>query len=124
MLEVSKFLGIKGQFGEADLISDLDTPIILKKKSETNIFADIIENYYNKGEYKNRVNDFVKLIFPQLDKNSDKNMYRRAVYGRYWTDSHLKMVEMKYSLYNSGYENHRLAAIYTFADYLYKNYKK
>jgi len=55
MLEVSKFLGIKGQFGEADLISDLDTPIILKKKSETNIFADIIENYYNKGEYKNMI---------------------------------------------------------------------
>jgi len=56
-------LGIKGQFGEGDLIADLDAPIFLKKKNDQNTFADIIENYYKNGEYKNRVKDFVKLIF-------------------------------------------------------------
>jgi len=123
-IEAKKFFGIKGQFGEADLIADLDAPIILNKKSETNTFADIIENYYNKGEYKNRVNDFVKLTFPVINKDSNQNKFRGVVSGRFRGDSYLKMLQMKYSIYNSGYDNHRLAAINTFADYLYKNYKK
>ena len=122
-IEASKFFGIKGQFGEADLIADLDAPIFLKKKTEANTFADIIENYYNKGEYTNRVNDFVKLTFPELGKNSDKNKFRSVVNKRYKDDSYLKMLEMKYSIF-TGYDNHRIAAVNTFADYLYKNYKK
>ena len=123
-IEARKFLGIKGQFGEGDLIADLDAPIILKKKSETNTFADIIENYYNKGEYKNRVNDFVKLTFPVINKDSDQNRFRSVVSTRFRGDSYLKMLQMKYSIYDRGYDNHRIAAIYTFADYLFKNYKK
>ena len=122
-IEASKFFGIKGQFGQADLIADLDAPIFLKRKNEANTFADIIENYYTKGEYKNRVKDFVKLTFPPLDKNSNKDKFRSVVSRRYRGDSYLKVLEMKYSIYGS-YENHRIAAIYIFADYLYKNYNK
>ena len=44
---------------------------LFEKKTDANTFADIIVNYYNKGEYKNRVNDFVKLTFPELKKSSD-----------------------------------------------------
>ena len=122
-IEASKFFGIKGQFGEADLIADLDGPIFLKKKNDANTFADIIENYYTKGEYKNRVKDFVKLTFPELDKNSSKDKFRNVVSSSYRGDSYLKMLEMKYSVF-VGYDNHRTAAINTFADYLYKNYNK
>jgi len=122
-IEATKFLGIKGQFGEGDLIADLDAPIFLKKKNDQNTFADIIENYYKNGEYKNRVKDFVKLTFPELNENSDKNEFRKVVYDRYKKDSYLKILEMKYTVFR-GYENHRFAAVYIFADYLYKNYKK
>jgi hypothetical protein len=122
-IEATKFFRIKGQFGEGDLIADLDAPIFLAKKNDKNTFADIIEKYYNNGEYKNRVRDFVKLTFPELNKNSDKNEFRKVVYDRYSKDSYLKILEIKYAVYK-GYENHRFAAIYNFADYLYKNYKK
>ena len=122
-IEANKFFRIKGQFGEGDLIADLDAPIFLAKKNDKNTFADIIEKYYNNGEYKNRVRDFVKLTFPELNKNSDKNEFRKVVYDRYSKDSYLKILEIKYAVYK-GYENHRFAAVYNFADYLYKNYKK
>ena len=122
-IEATKFFRIKGQFGEGDLIADLDAPIFLAKKNDKNTFADIIEKYYNNGEYKNRVRDFVKLTFPELNKNSDKNEFRKVVYDRYSKDSYLKILEIKYAVYK-GYENHRFAAVYNFADYLYKNYKK
>ena len=122
-IEATKFFRIKGQFGEGDLIADLDAPIFLAKKNDKNTFADIIEKYYNNGEYKNRVKDFVKLTFPELNKNSDKNEFRKVVYDRYSKDSYLKILEIKYAVYK-GYENHRFAAVYNFADYLYKNYKK
>jgi hypothetical protein len=122
-IEATKFFRIKGQFGEGDLIADLDGPIFLAKKNDKNTFADIIEKYYNNGEYKNRVRDFVKLTFPELNKNSDKNEFRKVVYDRYSKDSYLKILEIKYAVYK-GYENHRFAAVYNFADYLYKNYKK
>ena len=122
-IEATKFFRIKGQFGEGDLIADLDAPIFLAKKNDKNTFADIIEKYYNNGEYKNRVRDFVKLTFPELNKNSDKNEFRKVVYDRYTKDSYLKILEIKYAVYK-GYENHRFAAVYNFADYLYKNYKK
>jgi hypothetical protein len=122
-IEATKFFGIKGQFGEADLIADLDGPIFLKKKNDQNTFADIIENYYNNGEYKNRVRNFVKLTFPELNENSDENEFRKVVYDRYFKDSYLRILEMKYAVYK-GYDNHRFAAVYIFADYLYKNYKK
>jgi hypothetical protein len=122
-IEATKFFRIKGQFGEGDLIADLDAPIFLAKKNDKNTFADIIEKYYNNGEYKNRVRDFVKLTFPELNKNSDKNEFRKVIYDRYSKDSYLKILEIKYAVYK-GYENHRFAAVYNFADYLYKNYKK
>ena len=122
-IEATKFFRFKGQFGEGDLIADLDAPIFLAKKNDKNTFADIIEKYYNNGEYKNRVRDFVKLTFPELNKNSDKNEFRKVVYDRYTKDSYLKILEIKYAVYK-GYENHRFAAVYNFADYLYKNYKK
>ena len=49
---LSKYLGIKGQFGEADLVSDLDAPIILNNKKDDASFADIIKSYYESNEYQ------------------------------------------------------------------------
>ena len=122
-IEATKFFGIKGQFGEADLIADLDGPIFLNKKNDQNTFADIIEKYYNEGEYMNRVRDFVKLTFPELNEKSNKDQFRKIIYDRYVKDTFLKILELKYAVH-TGYDNHRFAAVYIFADYLYKNYKK
>lgn len=41
------FLGKKKPFDEADLMSDLDIPIILNKKNNHNHFSDIFKYYYN-----------------------------------------------------------------------------
>ena len=47
--EARKFLGIKGQFGEGDLNSDLDAPIILKRKKSSATFAETIQHFYDVG---------------------------------------------------------------------------
>ena len=47
------YLGIKGQFGPADLVSDLDAPIILNAKNNQNTFASIMRNYYENDDYEN-----------------------------------------------------------------------
>ena len=49
LVQANHLIGIKEQFGEGDLISDLDAPIILEKKKDDTTFANIIEEYY-KGD--------------------------------------------------------------------------
>ena len=128
---LSKYLGIKGQFGEADLISDLDAPIILNKKKDGVSFADIIKSYYESNEYKNRYADFVKLTFP----DSTKDSLRNDAFNRYSKDSLINILECKYGVRDSGifgcylpgsiltqYKNHQKAAVYAFADYLVSKY--
>ena len=126
----NKYLGIKGQFGEGDLVADLDAPIILKKKKDNNTFADIIEKYYNGDEWKKRVPNFVKLTFP----NAKNTTIRQIVYSRYTKDSYIRVLECKYHLRVGGrilgclnphglvpkYRDHQKAAVYAFADYLKK----
>ena len=120
-IEANKLFGISGQFGEADLIADLEAPFFLSKKNDNNTFAEIIEKYYNEHQYKNRVRNFVKLTFPTLTDKSDKKEFRKVILQRYMNDTYLKVLELKYAIFK-GYENHRLAAAYTFSDYLKKNY--
>ena len=128
LVEANKFLGVKGQFGEGDLISDLDGPILLKKKNDSVTFADIIESYYNGDEYKSRVPNFVKLTFPTV---TDKTQLRQVIFDRYSTDTYISVLECQYGLRSSGlfgcytpksilsqYKNHQKAAVYAFSDYL------
>ena len=127
----TKYLGIKGQFGPADLISDLDAPVILNKKNNTNTFAEIIKNYYKSDEYKDRVKEFVKLTFPKVEKDD----LRKQAFKRYDNDLYINILECKYGVRESGllgcylpdnimtkYQNHQKAAVYAFADYLTSNY--
>ena len=95
---LSKYLGIKGQFGEADLVSDLDAPVILNNKKDGVSFADIIKNYYETNEYKNRYTNFVKLTFP----DSTKDSLRNDAFNRYSKDSLINILECKYGVRDSG----------------------
>ena len=128
---LSKYLGIKGQFGEADLVSDLDAPVILNNKKDGVSFADTIKNYYETNEYKNRYTNFVKLTFP----DSTKDSLRNDAFNRYSKDSLINILECKYGVRDSGvfgcylpgsiltqYKNHQKAAVYAFADYLLSKY--
>ena len=121
------YLGIKGGFGAADLISDLDAPILLQKKNEDNYFADIIQNYYSGEEYLNRVNKFLKITFPKI-QYLDK--FRKNILTIYSGDTYIRVLECKEGLRKglgscaltfdvySEYENKQKAAVYAFADYL------
>ena len=121
------YFGIKGGFDNADLVSDLDAPILLSKKNNNNNFAEIIKNYYNGNDYKNRINNFLKLTFPKL-KYLDK--FRKTLYDIYYDDTYIRILECKDGfrdgkancLFNEGikseYKNHQKAAVYVFADYL------
>jgi len=128
---LSKYLGIKGQFGEADLVSDLDAPVILNNKKDSVSFADTIKSYYETNEYKNRYTNFVKLTFP----DSTKDSLRNDAFNRYSKDSLINILECKYGVRDSGvfgcylpgsiltqYKNHQKAAVYAFADYLLSKY--
>ena len=131
--EARKFLGIKGQFGEGDLNSDLDAPIILKRKKSSATFAETIQHFYDVGEYKNKIKDFVNIIFPGL---TDKSKFRSVIYEKYNADTLINILECKYGLREGGsflkcyspngllpqYVNHQKAAVYAFADYLSENY--
>ena len=131
LIEANKLIGIKGQFGEGDLISDLDGPIILKKKTDSVTFADIIEKYYKGTEWKSRVRNFINLIFPTV---TDKTQLRQVIYDRYNTNSYIQMLECKYGIRDgssncymtkgifAAYKNHQKAAVYAFSDYLKKRF--
>ena len=127
----TNYLGIKGQFGSAILTSDLDAPSILMKKNDLNTFATVMTLYYTKlkGDYKNRVKNFLDITFPGVSKND----LRDELYKRYSDDSNIKVLECNYELRNSfigcaipgsyhiKYKNHAKAATYAFADYLTSN---
>lgn len=132
LVEANKFLGKKGQFGEGDLIADLDAPIILSKKNDSTTFADIMEKYYNGDEYKSRIANFVKLTFPSV---TDKTQLRQVIFERYNKDSYIPVLECQFGVRNSGllgcyfpneliskYKNHQKAAVYAFSDYLKKGF--
>lgn len=123
----TKYLGIKGQFGSSDLITDLDAPVILNKKNKDNTFASVMKKYYESDEYKNRKTNFKKLTFP----SSTSDSLRNDAFNRYSKDSYIQILECKYGVRESGligcyipgsimtkYQNHEKAAIYAFADYI------
>ena len=128
--EARKFLGIKGQFGEGDLNADIDAPIILKRKKTSQTFSDTIRAFYENGDYKFKIRDFVKIIFPEL---TDKTKIREFLEENYSDQYFIPILECKYGLRSGSfkcyipgdmlpqYVNHRKAAIYAFADYLAEN---
>jgi hypothetical protein len=115
IVEASNFIGKKGKFCASSLISDLDAPIIFKKKTNSNSFTDIIRNYYNGNEWKNRASNFVKITFPEANKNN----LRDIIYKRHKKDFYVGMLIDKRGL--TGYSTHVQAAAYAFADYLKKH---
>ena len=128
LINIAKnYFGIKGGFDNADLVSDLDAPILLSKKNDNNNFADIISNYYKGKDYENRINNFLKLTFPKL-KYLDK--FRKTLYDIYYDDTYIRILECQDNLRDgkasclfteaikSQYKNHQKAAVYVFADYL------
>ena len=132
LMDIAKtFFRLKGGFGLADFISDLDAPIILNSKTDNNYFADIIQNYYKGKNYLNRINNFVGLTFPSL-KSKDK--FRDELFNVYNSDSLIKILECKDGIREGSlnclapgelkpqYENHQKAAIYVVSDYLSQNY--
>ena len=125
------YFRIKGGFDEADLISDLDAPILLSKKDDSNTFADIFTNYYNSKEYLERINKFVNLTFPEL-KSKDK--FREEIFNIYNSDFYIKVLECKDGFRESSfncilpgdikpeYKDHQKAAVYVVSDYLSENF--
>ncbi len=121
---------IKGGLDSADFVSDLDAPIILKKKNDNINFADIIKDYYNK-EYLDRINNFINLTFPSLE-NKDK--FREEIFNIYSSDILINILECKdgiregsFNCYLPGnlksqYKEHQKAAVYVFSDFLAENY--
>ena len=136
LMEIAKtnYFRIKGGFDEADLISDLDAPILLSNKNDNNNFAEIMKNYYNKDENKNRINKFVQLTFPNLVNKVNKEDFRNEIFKIYNDDMFINVLECKIgvrdgflSCYLTGdikeqYKQHQKAAVYVVSDYLYDNY--
>ena len=133
IVEARKFLGIKGQFGEGDLNADIDAPIILKRKKQSATFAANIKTFYENGDYKTKIRNFVDIIFPELTNIEN---IRQVVYDKYNNDGFIQILECKYGLRAGGsilkcyspkdllpqFVNHQKAAVYAFADYLKENY--
>lgn len=130
IVEARKFLGIKGQFGEGDLNADIDAPIILKRKKSSITFSDTIRTFYENGDYKYKIRDFVNIIFPDL---KDKTKIREYLEANYTNQAFIQILECKYGLRTGSFKcylpgdivpefaNHRKAAIYAFADFLGEN---
>ena len=127
----SKYFLKSGQFGLTDFVSDLDAPIILKKKTDKKYFSDLIKEYYTGKEYADRVSNFISLTFPKI-KKKDLN---KKIFDIYSKDSYIKALECRYKLREEGtfgcalpgelksqYVNHQKAAVFTVSDYLTSNY--
>ena len=123
----TKYFLISGQFGLTDFISDLDAPIILKKKSDKKYFSDIIKEYYNGKEYSNRITNFNSLTFPKIEQKD----LSEKIFEIYSNDQYIKILECKSGLREEGilgcyspgkvkeqYINHQSAAVFTVSDYL------
>ena len=130
------YFRIKGGFSEADLISDLDGPILLFNKTDDNYFADLIRNYYNIEECNNRVNKFVELTFPTLIDNVNNETFRSVIYNIYNNDPLINALECKKGMRSKGfagcytpseikekYALNQKAAVYVVSDYFFENYK-
>ena len=133
LMDIAKnYFMIKGGFGPADVVSDLDAPIIFKKKNDNNDFADIIKDYYNSKEYLNRINNFVELTFPSIKRKED---FREQIFKIYSSDSFIKILECKDGIrsgvlnclipgeINSQYIDHQKAAVNVVSDYLSEKYE-
>jgi hypothetical protein len=134
IMEVAKtYFNVKGGFGPADLVSDLDAPIILKMKNDDNDFADIIEDYYNSDQYLKRFNNFIKITFPSLTEK-DKYKFREELYNTYNNDLYINILECQdgmreatFTCFLPGdlkpeYANNQKAAAYVVSDYFVENY--
>jgi hypothetical protein len=130
IIEARKFLGIKGQFGEGDLNADIDAPIILKRKKTGITFSDTIRSFYNNGDHKYKIKEFVNIVYPDL---KDKTKIREYLEANYSDQAFIQILECKYGLRTGSFKcylpgdivpefaNHRKAAIYAFADFLGEN---
>ena len=134
----NEYLGKKGGFGAADLISDLDAPIILEKVKKTNkSFASVITEYYEneKFTHSSRIKEFISLTFPDVKEITKSNL-RNAVYNSYSKNSLIKILECTYGFRSkaiscklfpgdllSQFKNHPQAVCNAFADYLFNNSK-
>ena len=135
MIVAKNFFRIKGGFGPADFISDIDAPLILKKKQDANNvkFADIIKSYYNNKQYVNRIYNFMNLTFPSL---KNKAQFREEIFKIYNSDSYIRMLECKDGIREGSfsclipgeiktqYVEHQKAAVYVVSDYLAENCDK
>ena len=133
-----EFFGKKGQFGPADLISDLDAPIILSKvKKENKSLATVITEYYEneKLTQSSRIKEFINLTFPNVTEITESNL-REAVYNSYSQNWLIKRLECSYGFryffinciihpfgLKKEFINHPQVVCNLFADYLYKNSK-
>ena len=127
-----KYFLIKGGLDAADFVSDLDAPILLKKKNDNNYFADIINDYYKSQDYINRINIFVKLTFPNI---TNKNEFRDKIFKIYDNDAFIRILECEDGIrtgtlscilagdVKSQYIKHQKAAVYVFSDYLAEKYQ-
>ena len=133
-----EFFGKKGGFGAADLISDLDAPIILNKlKKENKSLATVITEYYEDRRLtqSKRIKDFISLTFPNVTEITKSNL-REAVYNSYSKNSLIIRLECTYGFryYSFGciiaphglkekFIYHPRVICNLFADYLFKNSK-
>ena len=130
MKKAKEYFMIKGGFGPADFVSDLDAPILLKKKNDSSNFDNIIKTYYNSEEYLERVNNFVELTFPSIKK---KEEFKKKLFNVYNNDFYIRRLELKKGLRNGNmlltgdikdeYANHQKAAVYVVSDYLSEQYE-
>lgn len=135
LMDVAKtYFRLKGGFGPADFVSDLDAPIILNKKKDDNNFSELLKNYYNSEEYIKRVDNFKDLTFPDL---KEKDKFREEIFKIYSSNLYISILECKDGLREQGflgcnipgeiksqYVEHQKAAVYVVSDYISENYAK
>ena len=141
MIEAEKLLGVSGQFGQGDLVADLDAPIILREKmnDKSKSFSELFSNFYQLGHNKKRVKSFVKITFPKINESMDLDKFTKVISDVYSDDLFIRILECKYGIRSqlssfskcylpgevkSQFVNHRIAAINVFAKYLYQKYIK
>ena len=138
LMEFAKanYFRIKGGLDEADLISDLDGPILLYNKNDNNNFADLLKDYYSNDECKkNRVSKFYELTFPSLIDVTEKETLRNELYKIYNSDTFIKVLECQKGMRDEimscffpseikqEYLLNQKASVYVVSDFFFDNIK-
>lgn len=116
-------LGTKNSsFDYSDIISDIDAINLHNrwKTSSLNV-ANIMREYYSNLNLNKRTNEFIT-TYLTLPENTTQETIRSIIKNKFDNISLLSMLRGNYGIDDISYDNHINACLYSFADFLHKNF--